>query len=81
MAESLLNHLGRRVDWSRLARGRRPRADAADALDGVTHDVAGALRRRELSVRRHVDLTISSSSSPIQTTVTCGLPSALMVLR
>ena len=33
-----------------LARGRRPRADAADAPDGVAHDIAGTLRRREIGV-------------------------------
>jgi ABC-2 type transport system ATP-binding protein len=41
---------------SRSTRGRYPRADAADALDGVAHQVAGPLRRRERGVRGHVDL-------------------------
>ena len=35
---------------------RYPRADAADALDGVAHQIAGPLRRREIGVRGHVDL-------------------------
>jgi len=38
------------------ARARCPGTNAADALDGVAHDVARTLRRRELSVRGDVDL-------------------------
>src|SRR5262245_56674574 len=38
------------------ARGRCPRTNAADALDGVAHDVARTLRRGELGVGRDVDL-------------------------
>src|SRR5215471_5986659 len=37
-------------------RSRCPRANAADALDGVAHDVARTLRRGELGVGCDVDL-------------------------
>ena len=47
-------HLARRGLGS--VRGRPPGPDAADAFDGVTHEIAGALGSRELGVRGHIDL-------------------------
>jgi hypothetical protein len=43
--------VGLALNVSSSARGRRPWANAADALDGVAHDVAGTPRRREIAVR------------------------------
>src|ERR1700733_9708294 len=37
-------------------RDRSPRPNAADALDGVAHDVAGTLSRRELGARGYINL-------------------------
>lgn len=47
---------GLAVNVRRSVRGRRPGPNAADALDGVAHDMAGPLWRRKLGVRGHVHL-------------------------
>ena len=46
----------RSTSCSAKGQAGRPGTDAADALDGVAHDIAGTLRCRELGIRGHVDL-------------------------
>src|SRR5207249_5875334 len=63
------------------ARVRCPGTNAADALDGVAHDVARTLRRRELSVRGNVDLRQAVEQIPCVVARLNGGPAPNMRLR
>src|SRR5437867_9576837 len=63
------------------ARARCPGTNAADALDGVAHDVARTLRRQELSVRGDVDLRQAFEQIPCVVARLNGGPAPNMRLR